>query len=445
MSTVAGQLQIPLGVASRSDGAGTTSDSAAVLDASSTGSFLELLLGAALASSEANEGELLAPPNDPSESDSTASGANEAFAPLALPVLQGESVDPDAIEAEPATAGDETEAWLEFGPEGEIEPPHGSPAAAALAVAPSAVAEPLVPASSPEPQIAPGAPSASTAPDPDSADRIAASTQEQDTAPSARRVLAEPSTEARAFERTSASDAPFTRRFASDTSTDSGNEDGRTSAFEPAIAESTPASASELEWMTEPGDRTSSSLASSLQSANEASARAADPSQLALGRASRDPAATPREARALPELPAANEHEIIRRAQVLAREGGGQARIELRPPQLGHLGLRITVTDQNVHVRLLADRAPVADLLARHLPELRQTLEAQGLTIDSLDVDARSGSDLPDSAFQDHGGAHRGDPMGGSRSRGSNGTDHDLIPLITHRSLQSLGAIDVRV
>lgn len=443
MSTVAGQLQIPLGVASRSDGAGTASDSAAVLEASSTGSFLELLLGAALASSGENEGEILAPANDPSEADSAAPDANEAFAPLALPVLQGEPVDPDALAAEPGTAGDEAEAWLEFGPEGEIEPPHGSPAAAALAVAPSTVAEPLVPASGPEPRIAPEAPSASATPDPDSADRVDASTQDRQTAPSAQRVLAEPGTDARAFERASASDASPARRFASDS--EAGNEDERTSALEPAIAESTPASASDLEWMTEPGDRTSSSASSSLPSAHEASARAADPSQLVLGRASRDPAAIPNESRALPELPAANEHEIIRRAQVLAREGGGQARIELRPPQLGHLGLRITVTDQNVHVRLLADRAPVADLLARHLPELRQTLEAQGLTIDSLDVDARSGSDLPDSAFQDHGGSQGGDPMGGSRSRRRNGTDHDLIPLLSHRSLQSLGAIDVRV
>lgn len=97
--------------------------------------------------------------------------------------------------------------------------------------------------------------------------------------------------------------------------------------------------------------------------------------------------ATGHELRALRELPAANENEIVRSTQVLARDGGGQARIQLVPPQLGQLDLRVTLTENAVQVSISADRGQVAELLARHVPELRQVLQAQGLQVDRLDVD----------------------------------------------------------
>ena len=99
--------------------------------------------------------------------------------------------------------------------------------------------------------------------------------------------------------------------------------------------------------------------------------------------------ASGRELRALPELPAHNEIEIVRSTQLLARDGGGQARIQLVPPQLGQLDLRVTVTENAVQIQLSADRGQVAELLARHIPELRQLLQAQGLQLDRVDVDLK--------------------------------------------------------
>jgi flagellar hook-length control protein FliK len=91
--------------------------------------------------------------------------------------------------------------------------------------------------------------------------------------------------------------------------------------------------------------------------------------------------------RLIPELPGHNESEILRTAQLLHRQGGGEARIELVPPQLGELEVRLVVSAETVHLSLRADQAPVADLLTRHLPELRSALEASGLTLDRVDVD----------------------------------------------------------
>jgi hypothetical protein len=93
--------------------------------------------------------------------------------------------------------------------------------------------------------------------------------------------------------------------------------------------------------------------------------------------------------RVLPELPFRNESEILQSARWLVREGGGEARIQLVPPQLGELRMHLTLHDGNLQLSLLAERLPVADLLARHLPELRQALQALGLDLARVDVEVR--------------------------------------------------------
>lgn len=91
-------------------------------------------------------------------------------------------------------------------------------------------------------------------------------------------------------------------------------------------------------------------------------------------------------ARALPELPARGELEVVRSVRVLADQGGGRVHIRLDPPELGGLSLRVIVSDGVVHVSMLADQAPVAELLQRHSSELRSALETHGLRLDQLDV-----------------------------------------------------------
>ncbi len=120
-----------------------------------------------------------------------------------------------------------------------------------------------------------------------------------------------------------------------------------------------------------------------------------------------DRAADTRELRAM-EISDDDKVDIIREARMLARAGGGEARIQLHPPQLGELSLRVTVTEHAVTVSIVAEHAQIADLMARHLPELRQALQATGLRFDNLELDARSAADNLDTFGQAADGEPRG-------------------------------------
>jgi flagellar hook-length control protein FliK len=154
----------------------------------------------------------------------------------------------------------------------------------------------------------------------------------------------------------------------------------------------------------------------------------------------RDLHGSPGAPRALPELPAHGEVEVVRSVRVLAEQGGGRVTIRLDPPQLGGLSLRVVVSDGAVHVSLLADQAPVADLLARHAADLRSALEGHGLRLDRLDVGAGD-VDL------DSRGPHPREP----EERGATGGRAPLRQaLVTSHSLRrfdvsTLGAVDLHI
>jgi flagellar hook-length control protein FliK len=151
--------------------------------------------------------------------------------------------------------------------------------------------------------------------------------------------------------------------------------------------------------------------------------------------------------RALPELPMRNEVEIVRSVQALAERGGGRMSIELRPPELGGLQLQVALSHGAVRVSMLAEHSPVAELLARHAPELRTALESQGLRVDRLDVDA--GADFSTS---DSGSRHAGerDPQQPHTTGPGATASRDLFESVDPRAmrsleLDSLGTVDLRV
>jgi hypothetical protein len=162
--------------------------------------------------------------------------------------------------------------------------------------------------------------------------------------------------------------------------------------------------------------------------------------------------------RALPELPASNESEIVRGARVLAREGGGTARIQLFPPELGGLEIRVAVTNRGVALRFVADRAAVAELLNHHLPELRHALQLPGLAVERVEIAHREPGLSRGDRDVGHDGSFEGpDDRGEAREDSTrDGTDS---PLAEHwaspwefpaaraaegRALRSLGTVDLR-
>jgi hypothetical protein len=69
-----------------------------------------------------------------------------------------------------------------------------------------------------------------------------------------------------------------------------------------------------------------------------------------------------------------------------ARTGAGRARIDLRPPELGHVEIRLRYSSDGVRASLTAASPEAVQALGACAGDLKRALEAQGLTVLGLDV-----------------------------------------------------------
>jgi len=76
--------------------------------------------------------------------------------------------------------------------------------------------------------------------------------------------------------------------------------------------------------------------------------------------------------------------EVLKGAR--GRDGLYRAEIQVRPPELGRIGLRIEVKDRRVEVQAVVESKVVHDVLASHLPELRMHLEQRGYQLTGCHV-----------------------------------------------------------
>jgi flagellar hook-length control protein FliK len=75
----------------------------------------------------------------------------------------------------------------------------------------------------------------------------------------------------------------------------------------------------------------------------------------------------------------------------LGDDGGGEMRLVLQPPDLGQLDLRLVMDQGNrLSLTIAAERQDLAQLLQRHLDELKQTLQQAGLDVAGAEVQTRS-------------------------------------------------------
>lgn len=70
----------------------------------------------------------------------------------------------------------------------------------------------------------------------------------------------------------------------------------------------------------------------------------------------------------------------------LVRAGGGTAELELSPPELGRLRLRLSVRNRVVQGSVVVENAAVKQVLEANLDRLQGSLERQGLVFERLDV-----------------------------------------------------------
>jgi chemotaxis protein MotD len=102
------------------------------------------------------------------------------------------------------------------------------------------------------------------------------------------------------------------------------------------------------------------------------------------------------------------------------REGGRELLVNLRPPDLGQLTIRVTMTDGVLHAQIMADRPEAARMLQQSLPQLDSALTDLGYSLDGLEV-SYGGQDARD--------AHSSSPGTEAPARTEAGDDTEAAAL----------------
>ncbi|MFW7382019.1 MAG: flagellar hook-length control protein FliK [Oligoflexus sp.] len=108
--------------------------------------------------------------------------------------------------------------------------------------------------------------------------------------------------------------------------------------------------------------------------------------------------------------------DIINRADMLIKEGGGSIKIDLGHEELGKIDLAIEIKDQKIDMRIIAGTEKAREMLAQELPRLREALQAHELDLQSVEIGLRqesSWSQSFDDGSQRQGEAWREEQIGG--------------------------------
>jgi len=84
------------------------------------------------------------------------------------------------------------------------------------------------------------------------------------------------------------------------------------------------------------------------------------------------------------------------------RDGSRNILLQLHPPELGKLRIRLTSERGKIRAHLQSQNEHVHDLLQKHLPRLRDSLEEQGIQVEDMRVDVDS--DNSDSFYDRYAG-----------------------------------------
>ncbi|MTV47799.1 hypothetical protein GJ688_02220 [Heliobacillus mobilis] len=115
--------------------------------------------------------------------------------------------------------------------------------------------------------------------------------------------------------------------------------------------------------------------------------------------------------------------QMVENTQLLKKSGGSELRIQLKPEVLGKMQLSLSVDAGIVSVRFSAENPQVRQMLESNLPELKQSLEEQGLKFDRIDVSVgnqnlnsqqQGGSSNPSSWSQENGYGRPNSPNSGT-------------------------------
>ncbi len=126
---------------------------------------------------------------------------------------------------------------------------------------------------------------------------------------------------------------------------------------------------------------------------------------------------------------------IVKVIQAGARGKETVARIELTPPELGHVRVRMHLKNDVLQVRVAAETDRARGVLASQVDELRSALEQQDVKIRRLEIHGPATNGQENAAWGDDGGRRASPSRADQRRRGR---DHELTP----DGVASLGTVD---
>lgn len=116
-----------------------------------------------------------------------------------------------------------------------------------------------------------------------------------------------------------------------------------------------------------------------------------------------------------PHAPAPAESEraaeILRQMRVHFAPEMRSATIQLTPVELGRISIRLQLEDGELRAVVRAEKRETLEALARHVPELRATLEQQGIQARHFDLQL---------GFQQHGARQQGEQQAAAHARNAN-------------------------
>ena len=83
-----------------------------------------------------------------------------------------------------------------------------------------------------------------------------------------------------------------------------------------------------------------------------------------------------------------NIRDIINKAQVMVKDGGGEMKISLRPEGMGNVNLKVNVTGGNVNVEMITASDETRKALEKGLGDLKDNLSLQKLNVDQIKVES---------------------------------------------------------
>lgn len=151
------------------------------------------------------------------------------------------------------------------------------------------------------------------------------------------------------------------------------------------------------------------------------------------------------DAAAVAEVPASPWLQVVRQ---LEQRGPGELRpdgqtleLQLHPAELGTVRLRLTYNAGQLAAELQVATAAVKEALEAGLPQLRETLQAQGFDVHGLSVDVRDGGERNGHARADDWQMWAGRQHGGPGVPG----DRDAVPAAAAAAAyRSTGLLDIR-